>query len=103
MSPLIYLLQAVHNWAKSLDSRRSSHCLLLDFAKAFDSVPHQRLLLKLEGLGIHGDLLKWLNYYLIHRFQRVVIGGRFSEWLLVLSGVLQGSILEPLLFILYIE
>ena len=67
----------MHDWAKSLDSWRSSHCLLLDFAKAFDSVPHQRLVLKLESLGIHGDLLKWLNYYLTNRFQRVLIGGHF--------------------------
>ena len=51
------LVQVVHDWAKVLDSRGSSHYLFLDFAKAFDCVPHQRLLLKLECLGIHGNLL----------------------------------------------
>jgi len=72
----------------------------MDFAKAVDSVPHQCLLLKLEYLGINGDLLKWLNCYLTNRYQRVVINGHFSEWLPVLSGV---PIFRPLLFILYID
>ena len=58
------LLEAVHDWAKPLECRDSIHCLFLDFAKAFDSVPHHRLLLKLQSLGVSGDLLYWTKCFL---------------------------------------
>ena len=78
-STVTLLLIAVHDWATFLEKRHSVHCVFLDLAKAFDSVPHSRLLLKLENLGIRGNLLSWLKYFLTRRFQRVIINGAFSD------------------------
>ena len=70
-STVTLLLTAVHDWAACLERRHSIHCIFLDLAKAFDSVPHTRLLLKLEclAIGIMGNLLSWLRYFLTKRFQ----------------------------------
>ena len=62
-STVTLLLSAVHDWAACLERRHSIHCIFLDLAKAFDSVSHKRLLLKLECLGIRGNLLSWLEHF----------------------------------------
>ena len=75
----------------------------LDASAAFDRVWHDGLLYKLKCKGITGKLFDWIKPYLSDRFQRVVIKGQFSEWIKILAGVPQGSILGPLLFLIYID
>lgn len=77
--------------------------LFLDFLKAFDMVPHRRLLKKLEGYGMNRGMLRWCESFLTRRRQRVVLGECVSEWMEVTSGVPLGSVLGPLFFIVYIN
>lgn len=77
--------------------------MLIDFSKAFDTVPHERLLLKLDHVGICRPLLRWIRGFLTNRKQRILINGSCSDWKRVPSGVPQGSILGPLLFLVYID
>ena len=102
-STVTQLLTCYNDWASSRNKSTPTDVVFLDFTKAFDSVPHERLLLKLKGYGIEGNLLKWFRNFLTNRQQRVVVRGTFSSWTHVKSGVPQGTILGPILFLIYVN
>ena len=102
-STVTQLLTCYNDWASSRNKSTPTDVVFLDFTKAFDSVPHERLLLKLKGYGIEGNLLHWFRNFLTNRQQRVVVRGTFSSWTHVRSGVPQETILGPILFLIYVN
>ena len=97
------LLECLYDWTKDYDEKNGVDAIYLDFRKAFDTVPHGRLLYKLHHLGIRGHALNWIQSFLGSRRQRVVLRNGSSDWRSVTSGVPQGSILGPILFLLYVN
>ena len=95
------LIETINDWSFPLENRFSVHSADLDFAKAFDTVSHHKLIFKLESYGISGNLRAWIKDFLTNRLQRVQVGNCLSSLINVISGLPQGSVLGPILFIIY--
>ena len=97
------LLAVLEAWTETIEEGKSINTMYLDFAKAFDTVPNECLLGKLDGLGVQEKILGWIRSFLSDRTQKVIVDGEESEWRDVISGIPQGSALNPMQFHLFYQ
>jgi len=102
-STVLQLLHIIDEWTLNLDLGGQIDCIYMDFEKAFDKVHHRRLISKLYSYGINSQIISCITDFLDNRQFRVTVNGKFSTWHDVINGIPQGSILGPLLFIIYIN
>ena len=102
-STVTNLLSGHNDWTSAISNHNSVAVAYIDFMKAFDSVCHKKLFTRLSSLGITGNLLDWIKNFLTDRQQCTRVGDKVSDTVKILSGVIQGSCLGPVLFVLYIN